>query len=96
MFLPRLHGLLHFGTFAVLTLLWVRGLPRVSPLVIALAVVAFGFAHEAIEIVGHAHAYELRDALIDGAGAACGALLASVVRRRLSARASQCSRPSRF
>ena len=39
---------------------------------------AFGFAQEAIEILGHAHGFELADALVDALGTGFGILLAAV------------------
>ena len=72
------HWIAHFGAYAVLAFLWRRALPRAPVLGLAAAVVAFGFAQEAIEIAGHAHGFELADALIDAAGAALGAAVANV------------------
>ena len=72
------HWFAHFGAYAVLAFLWRRALPRAPAFAIAAAVIAFGFAQEAIEIVGHAHAFELADALIDAAGAVLGASLAKL------------------
>jgi VanZ family protein len=70
------HWIAHLGAYAVLAFLWRRALPRASALALAAAVIAFGFAQEAIEITGHAHAFELADALIDAAGAILGAAAA--------------------
>ena len=70
------HWLPHLASFAALAFAWTLAVPRTPTLLVALAVVAFGFAHEAIEIVGHAHGYELADAIVDGIGAVCGALIA--------------------
>src|SRR5574340_1247162 len=69
------HWLAHFVSFAILAFAWRCGLPRVSAFIVVLAVIAFGFAHEAIEVVGHAHAYELGDAVVDAIGAIAGVLL---------------------
>jgi hypothetical protein len=74
------HWLPHLASFGALAFAWAMGVPRAPTLIVALAVIAFGFAHEAIEIVGHAHGYELRDAIVDGIGGVAGALLARVVR----------------
>jgi hypothetical protein len=71
-----LHWLAHLVAFAILAFTWRCGLPRVSALAVALAVVAFGFAHEAIEIFGHSHAYEWADAVVDGIGSISGVLIA--------------------
>ena len=67
-------------SFGALAFAWVLGVPRVPTLVVALAVIAFGFAHEGIEILGHAHHYELHDAIVDGIGAVGGATLAHMVK----------------
>ncbi|MGA8007142.1 MAG: hypothetical protein WCA17_13665 [Burkholderiales bacterium] len=72
------HWFAHFGAYAVLAFLWRRALPGTPAFAIAAAVIAFGFAQEAIEIVGHAHAFELADALVDAAGAVLGASLAKL------------------
>ena len=73
---PGWHWHSHFVSFAILAFAWRCGLPGVSAWVIALATIAFGFAHEAIEIVGHAHDYEWADAVVDGIGAIVGVLFA--------------------
>ncbi len=74
------HWIAHFGAYAVLAILWRRALPRAPALGVAAAAIAFGFAQEAIEIIGHAHGFELADALVDAAGAALGAAGANVVK----------------
>ena len=74
------HWLPHLVSFGALAFAWALGVPRVPTSIVALAVIAFGFGHEAIEVFGHAHGYELRDAIVDGIGAACGALLACVLK----------------
>lgn len=76
------HWLPHAASFALLAFAWALGVPRAPTLLVALAVIAFGFAHEAIEIVGHAHGYEWADAIVDGLGAACGALAAQLIKAR--------------
>jgi VanZ family protein len=76
------HWIAHFGAYAALAFLWRRALPRAPLLAIAAAVIAFGFAQEALEIAGHAHGFELADALIDAAGAAAGIAAAQVSFRR--------------
>jgi hypothetical protein len=48
-------------------------------------IVAFGFIHEAFEIRGHAHGFELYDAIIDGAGAIAGTLSARFTRAAFTA-----------
>ena len=79
---PAWHYAAHFAAFSVYSAVWVLGLPRVSPLAVTAAVVAFGFAHEAYEILGHDHGFELDDALVDAAGAILGALGNPTRRRR--------------
>jgi len=66
------HYLAHFAVFALFAVVWMLGLPGINALYVALAIVIFGFAHEAIEIAGHAHAFELADACVDAAGATLG------------------------
>jgi hypothetical protein len=73
--------LLHATVFAVFTFAWMLGLPRVSVLWIAPVILVFGFLHEAIEIVGHGHRFELRDALDNAAGTIAGALAGLAARR---------------
>ena len=76
----HLHVIAHFGSFALLALAWACGLPGVPIVAIALAVAAFGFAQEAVEVLGHAHPFEWHDALIDAAGALFGVLAARLLR----------------
>lgn len=78
------HGIAHLGAFAVLGFLWRRAEPRAPLLGVAAAVVAFAFAQEAIEIIGHAHGFELTDALIDTVGVAAGVAAAHVLFRKSS------------
>jgi len=75
LFSPRLHGIVHLGVFALFAAVWARALPRLGVMWIIGAMFAFGFAHEGWQIVGHRHPFELGDALVDGIGAAFGALL---------------------
>jgi VanZ family protein len=76
LFAHRLHRSAHFGAFAVFAYAWARGLPNVHAVAVALVAVSLGFAHEAYEIVGHGHAYEIADACYDAAGAFAGVFLA--------------------
>ncbi|HXM84113.1 MAG TPA: hypothetical protein VN929_19645 [Burkholderiales bacterium] len=78
------HWFAHFVSFAILAFAWTFGLPSVSPFIVAPVVIAFGIVHEAIEIVGHAHTYELGDAFVDGVGAIIGVLLARLPTSRPS------------
>ncbi len=66
------HYTVHFGTFALFAAMWRLALPRVAPAAIAAGVVTFAFVHEAYEILGHAHRFELADAVVDGLGATFG------------------------
>ena len=77
----RPHYLAHFAAFAVLAFAWRRGLRGVPAWLVLLAVVAFGFAQEAIEVAGHAHPFELADALVDAAGALVGVVIARTTQR---------------
>jgi hypothetical protein len=69
----------HFAAFAALAITWCLGVPRARIVVLAVPLVAFGFVHEACEILGHVHGFELYDALADaaGAGIACARALPS-------------------
>ena len=71
-----LHWLAHLVAFAILAFTWRFGLPRFSAIAVALAVVAFGLAHEAIEILGHSHAYEWADVVVDSIGSISGVVIA--------------------
>jgi hypothetical protein len=74
------HYAAHFAAFGALAVTWSCGLPRVRAVPLALAIVAFGFAHEALEIFGHAHGYELIDAIVDGVGATLGVAVTRLAR----------------
>ena len=77
-FANRLHAPAHVGAFALFAFVWARGLPKVSAWAVLLAIVAFAFGHEAVEIVGHGHAFEIADVCYDVAGAIIGVVLARV------------------
>ncbi len=66
----------HFAAFAALAITWCLGFPRARIVVLAVPLVTFGFIHEAFEILGHVHGFELYDALADAAGAVAGVLCA--------------------
>ncbi len=70
----------HFAAFAALAIIWTFAFPGVPLPAIIGAIVAFGFFHEACEIIGHAHQFEIADALMNGAGAIVGAALAAWTR----------------
>jgi VanZ family protein len=82
LFHGRWHHVAHFATFALLGGIWTLALPRVPVRHIAAGAVAFGFLHEGLEILGHLHAFELRDAVVNGAGAIVGATCGWLVLRR--------------
>jgi VanZ family protein len=69
------HWVAHFAAFAALGAAWSRALPSVPGLVMMLVTVAFASLHEAIEIVGHSHDYELGDVAVDAVGAMAGVWL---------------------
>ena len=48
---------------------------------VALGVIGFAFLHEAIEIFGHRHPYEMEDVAIDASGALIGLILAQVAKK---------------
>ena len=77
------HYLVHAAVFALLAAVWALGLPRVPSIPIAGAIVLFGFAHEWYEIRGHAHGFELGDAIVDAFGVIAGATAARLLRPRL-------------
>lgn len=62
----------HFLTFAALAIVWTLALHRTPPIAVALAIVAFSFMHEGLEIIGHAHRFELHDALVNALGTLVG------------------------
>lgn len=76
----HLHALAHVGSYALLAVAWACGLPEVPLIVIALAVIAFGFGQEALEMFGHSHNFERHDVLIDAFGALTGALIGELLR----------------
>jgi VanZ family protein len=73
------HWSAHVFAFVILAIAWRGALPRVPALVVTLAVIGFGFVQEAIEMVGHAHAFEWRDAIVDTMGVIIGMLLVSLL-----------------
>ncbi len=79
-----LHRRAHMTSFAALALTWRWALPRVPAWMVALGVVGFAFFHEAIEIFGHGHPYEMEDVLIDASGAVIGLILAQVAKKLAS------------
>lgn len=55
-----LHDFARFAGYAILAFAWRRGAPRGPAWVMLVAVIAFGFVQEAIEVPGHGHPYEPR------------------------------------
>src|SRR5438445_9677452 len=80
----ELHRRAHLGSFAVLALAWRWSLPRVPVSMVALGVIGFAFLHEAIEIFGHRHPYEIEDVAIDASGAVLALILAQVAKKMSS------------
>ena len=76
-----LHRRAHLISFAVFALAWRWALPRVPISMVALGVIGFAFLHEAIEIFGHGHPYEIEDVVIDACGALTGVILAQVEKK---------------
>jgi len=85
LFHGRWHHVAHFVTFALFGVIWTLALPKVPARHIAAGAVAFGFLHEGFEILGHMHAFELRDALVNGVGAIVGATCGWLLPRRAGA-----------
>ena len=83
----ELHRRAHLVSFAVLALAWRWALPRAPVSMVALGVIGFAFLHEAIEIFGHRHPYELQDVAIDASGALIGLILAQVAKKIASIKA---------
>jgi VanZ family protein len=48
---------------------------------VALGVIGFAFFHEAVEIFGHGHPYEMEDVAIDASGAVIGLILAQLAKK---------------
>ena len=80
-FAGELHRRAHLVSFAALALAWRWSLPRVPVSMVALGVIGFAFLHEAIEIFGHGHPYEMADVAIDASGALVGLILAQVSKK---------------
>lgn len=77
------HHLTHLVTFGLFAMAWSFALPRVPAVLIAVTILAFGFAQEALEIVGHAHGFELSDAIVDGVGAVAGVAFSRLLKDAL-------------
>jgi hypothetical protein len=80
-FAGELHRRAHLISFAVLALAWRWAVPQVPASLVALGVIGFAFFHEAVEIFGHGHPYEMEDVLIDASGALIGLILAQVAKK---------------
>lgn len=71
--------LTHFASFGVLAMAWSFAYPRVPSVLVLLPVATFGFIQEAIEIVGHGHAFEFSDAFVDAVGTVAGVAFSRLV-----------------
>ena len=56
-------------------------MPQVPVSMVGLGVIGFAFFHEAVEIFGHGHPYEMEDVLIDASGALIGLILAQLAKK---------------
>ena len=81
-FPSTLHVPVHVLVYAMLAFAWARALPRVPALVLMLAGVALGFTHEALEIAGHRHPFEIADACYDATGIVVGVIMARFTKRK--------------
>ena len=79
------HHLGHLVSFGVLAMAWSFAYARAPWVLVLCLVAAFGFMQEAIEIVGHGHAFEVSDAIVDAMGAVAGVAFSRLL---LSARIS--------
>jgi hypothetical protein len=73
------HHLAHLASFVVYAMTWSVAYPRVRSVLVVLPVAAFGFMLEAIEIVGHSHAFEFYDAIDNAVGTVAGVALSRVL-----------------
>ena len=73
------HWPVHLAAFTVLAAAWACSLPRIPSLIVTLTIMVFAFVHEAIEIVGHSHGYEMGDVTVDAAGVIAGVWFARVL-----------------
>jgi hypothetical protein len=67
-----IHYPAHFLIFAALAIVGTLALHRTPRIAVALAIVAFSFVHEGLEVIGHAHGFELHDALVNALGTLAG------------------------
>ena len=79
----RHHRSAHLISYAALAFAWRGTLTRTPTWILVIAVIAFGFLQEGVEVVTHAHPYELSDAMLDAVGALVGAVGARVALRIL-------------
>src|SRR3989442_7851696 len=77
----ELHRRAHLVSFAVLALAWRWSLPRVPVSMVALGVIGFAFLHEAIDVFGHGHPYEMEDVAIDTSRAGLRLIRAQVAKK---------------
>jgi VanZ family protein len=83
LFAARHHRGAHLVSYFILAFAWRGALWHMPIWVVALSVVGFGFLQEGIEVFGHAHPYELKDALVDAVGAITGTVFAHVTMKHL-------------
>jgi hypothetical protein len=69
------HWIAHGCTYALIGATYQRSAPRLSLLLIALAVSTLGGLHELYEIRSHGHGFEMMDFLVNAAGGVLGVLL---------------------
>lgn len=83
-FAAKHHRSAHLISYAILAVAWRGALEHMPTWVVALVVIGFGFLQEGIEVFGHAHRFELDDALIDALGAIMGVVFADIAMRQLA------------
>ena len=77
------HRSAHLISYAIFALTWRVAVAQVPTWIVTLFVIGFAFFHEGIEVFGHAHPYEIDDALIDALGAIIGAVFAHLAMKQL-------------
>ncbi|MES2356347.1 MAG: hypothetical protein V4568_18490 [Pseudomonadota bacterium] len=75
-FKGQTHWIAHFVAYAFIAIMYVKGLPRATVLLIGCLVTGIGGLHEVYEITSHGHPFEFNDFLVNSLGAFTGALLA--------------------
>jgi len=77
-FIGQTHWIAHFFAYALIAIMYVKGLPRVAVFLIGVLVTGIGGLHEVYEISSHGHPFEFNDFLVNSLGAFTGALLTGV------------------